>query len=64
MAAIISWVFPYVASILKGNIHIGVVYAFVFFALMMVVHLFFVWKVLPETKGKSLEHIQQQLGIE
>ncbi len=30
---------------------------------MMVLHLVFAWKVLPETKGKSLEGIQQSLGI-
>jgi hypothetical protein len=27
------------------------------------VHGIFVWKVLPETKGKSLEGIQRDLGI-
>jgi hypothetical protein len=31
--------------------------------MMMFVQGFFVWKVLPETTGKSLEGIQQSLGI-
>jgi MFS transporter, SP family, xylose:H+ symportor len=30
---------------------------------MMVLHLIFVWRFLPETKGKSLEKIQEELGI-
>jgi hypothetical protein len=30
---------------------------------MMVLHLIFVWRYLPETKGKSLEKIQEELGI-
>jgi sugar porter (SP) family MFS transporter len=63
MAAIISWVFPSIAQVVKNNIHIGVVYAFYGFAVMMLVHLIFVWKFLPETKGKSLEEIQKFLGI-
>jgi len=28
----------------------------------MVLHFFFAWKVLPETKGKSLEEIQVEMG--
>ena len=59
MAAIISWTFP---IIVEGSPS-GGYYSFVFYALMMVLHLFFVWRFLPETKGKSLEKIQQELGI-
>ena len=58
MAAIISWTFPIIAD-MKG----GGFYSFLFFTVMMAVQGFFVWKVLPETKGKSLEGIQQSLGI-
>jgi len=28
---------------------------------MMVLHFFFAWKILPETKGKSLEEIQVEM---
>jgi sugar porter (SP) family MFS transporter len=63
MAMAISWVFPSVAAIVQGKIHTGVVYSFYFFAAMMLLHLLFVWRVMPETKGKSLEQIQKELGI-
>ncbi len=58
MAAIISWTFPIIADMNNGGF-----YSFLFFTVMMAVQGFFVWKVLPETKGKSLEGIQQSLGI-
>lgn len=59
MAAIVSWLFPIIA---ETSSH-GGMYAFLFFSAMMLVHLVFVWKLLPETKGKSLESIQKQLGV-
>lgn len=59
MAAAISWTFPVLAeSSDKGGF-----YSFLLFTLMMALHGIFVWKVLPETKGKSLEGIQRDLGI-
>jgi sugar porter (SP) family MFS transporter len=58
MAAIISWMFPSIAKM--GN---GGTVSFLIFAAMMLIHGIFVWKVLPETKGKSLEGIQHDLGI-
>lgn len=58
MAAIISWLFPTIAESENGGF-----YSFLFFAVMMLIHGIFVWKVLPETKGKSLEGIQRDLGI-
>jgi sugar porter (SP) family MFS transporter len=59
IAAAISWTFPIFAEKVEN----GGAYAFTFFCVMMTLHLFFAWKVLPETKGKSLEGIQQSLGI-
>jgi sugar porter (SP) family MFS transporter len=59
MAAIISWAFPIVV---EGS-PLGGYYSFIFYMAMMVLHLVFVWKFLPETKGRSLEEIQKELGI-
>ncbi len=59
MAAIISWTFP---VIVEGSPK-GGYYSFVFYSVMMLLHLVFVWKFLPETKGRSLETIQKELGI-
>ncbi len=59
MAALISWTFP----ILVERSSNGGFYSFLLFTGMMLVHGIFVWKVLPETKGKSLEGIQRELGI-
>lgn len=59
MAAIISWTFP---IIVEGS-PLGGFYSFVFYAVMMVVAFLFIWKVMPETKGRSLEQIQKELGI-
>lgn len=58
MAAAISWTFPALADSENGGF-----IAFALFAGMMLLHLFFVWRVIPETKGKSLEGIQHDLGI-
>jgi Sugar (and other) transporter len=41
----------------------GGYYSFIFYTVMMALHLIFVWRFLPETKGKSLEKIQEELGI-
>ena len=59
MAAIITSIFP---SIVEGNEY-GAFGSFVFFAAMMVLQLFFVWRVMPETRGRTLEEIQKDLGI-
>ena len=59
MAAAISWTFPIIADSSK----MGGFYSFLFFTIMMTLHGFFAWKVLPETKGKSLEGIQEELHI-
>jgi len=57
MAAAISWLFPLFANSSK----IGG-WPFAFFAFMMVLHFLFAWKIIPETKGKSLEEIQSDLS--
>ncbi len=59
-AAAISWTFPAAAN----NPAIGGGNAFMFFSVMMFLHLLFAWKIIPETKGKSLEEIQKSLGIQ
>ncbi len=59
MAAIISWTFP---IIVEGSPN-GGFYSFVFYTVMMMVAFVFIWKVMPETKGRSLEQIQKELGI-
>jgi sugar porter (SP) family MFS transporter len=55
LAALIANVFPYFAN------QFGPGYIFVFFALMMVWQLGWVALKMPETKGRSLEEIQQDL---
>ena len=51
MAAAIAFAFPLLTEMLGGG------YTFLFFTLMMVLQLLFVWKMMPETKGRSLEDI-------
>lgn len=48
MAAAITWVFPVFATSLGG-------WVFAFFGGMMVLQLLFVWKLMPETNGITLE---------
>lgn len=56
-AALITNVFPYFAN--RPDIGGGPIFAF--FAVMMVLQLLYVWKLMPETKGKSLESLEGQL---
>jgi hypothetical protein len=58
-AAAISWTFP----VITNSPAIGPGNAFMFFSVMMFLQLLFAWKLMPETKGKSLEQIQKDLGI-
>lgn len=51
-AALVSSVFPYFA----GQFGSGIIFSF--FAVMMVFQLLWVWKIMPETKGKSLEELE------
>lgn len=55
MAALIAFSFPFFAEKLGGG------NTFLFFSVMMVLQLIFVWKVMPETKGKSLEQIESSV---
>ncbi len=56
MAALISWTFPIIAAQSGGH-------TFAFYAVMMVLQLFWVLLFMPETKGVPLEEIQKKLGI-
>lgn len=57
MAALIAFSFPYLAEKAGGG------NTFLFFTLMMVIQFLFVWKIMPETKGKSLEQIETTLVL-
>ncbi|NBB29231.1 sugar porter family MFS transporter [Cellulophaga sp. BC115SP] len=54
-AALIANFFPYFAD------HLGGGPIFAFFSVMMVFQLIYVWKMMPETKGVSLEDLQKRL---
>lgn len=51
MAAVIAFTFPYITTTLGGG------NTFMIFTIMMVLQLLFVWKLMPETKGISLEQL-------
>lgn len=55
MAALIAFIFPYFAETFGGGL------TFSFFAVMMILQLLFVWKMMPETKGRSLESIKSDI---
>ncbi|RNI29002.1 sugar porter family MFS transporter [Rufibacter latericius] len=55
MAAIIAFSFPYIAETLGGG------NTFMIFTGMMVLQLLFVWRMMPETKGTSLEKIEKSV---
>lgn len=56
MAAVVSWTFPVVAQASGGH-------AFAFFSAMMLLQFLFAWRIMPETKGRSLEELEVRLGI-
>ncbi len=56
---VLAAIIPSLVPVLFTNIGAGPVFAF--FAFMMVLQLIFVWKMMPETKGVSLEDLQEQL---
>ena len=55
MAAIIAFTFPYLTEKLGGG------NSFLLFTIMMVIQLIFVWRIMPETKGTSLEMLEEKL---
>lgn len=57
MAVVISWIFPIIAESSEN----GGFYSFLLFTVMMFLHGLFAWKVIPETKGKSLEGIGREV---
>lgn len=57
MAAIVAFSFPSIAAYLGGG------NTFLFFCGMMVLQLLFVWKIMPETKGSSLEKIESAVFV-
>lgn len=57
MAAIISWTFP---VIVEGS-EKGGFYSFIFYSVMMLLAFIFIWRVMPETKGRSLEQIERSV---
>ena len=54
-AALIAATFHYVTSTLGGG------FTFAFFAIIMIFQLIFVWKLMPETKNKTLEELETVL---
>lgn len=54
MAAVVSWTFPLVAKA-SGWV------AFAIFALFMLLQALFAWRMMPETRGVSLEELEQRL---
>lgn len=58
MAALVAFSFPIVAEALGGGL------TFTIFCGMMLLQLLFVWKMMPETKGKSLEELELNLSYE
>lgn len=57
MATVIAFTFPYLTEELLGEGN-----TFLLFAVMMVLQLIFVLRVMPETKGTSLEKVEQVLA--
>ena len=55
MAAIIAFSFPYISEKAGGG------NTFAFFSVMMCLQLIFVWKIRPETKGTSLENVENTI---
>ena len=59
------WVFAALITLLTPTVlaNFSGAQIFTFFAGMMVLQLLFVWLMMPETKGKSLEELESELGL-
>jgi MFS transporter, SP family, arabinose:H+ symporter len=57
-AALITFLFPVIEKISRH----GVGHAFMFFSVMMVLQVIVVWKYFPETKGRTLEELGENLS--
>ena len=57
MAALIAFTFPWFAEKVGGG------HTFALFTVMMILQLLFVWRMMPETKGRTLEELSDELGI-
>jgi MFS transporter, SP family, arabinose:H+ symporter len=57
-AALITFLFPVIEKLSQ----FGVGHAFMFFSVMMVVQVIVVWKYFPETKGRTLEELGENLS--
>lgn len=57
MCTVISWTFPIVAGLSPSSGR----YAFMFFGCMTLLQFFFAWKLMPETKGGTIESLEKEL---
>ena len=57
-AALITFLFPVIEKLSR----FGVGHAFMFFSAMMIVQVIVVWKYFPETKGRTLEELGENLS--
>lgn len=57
-AALITFLFPVIAK----TSQFGVGHVFLFFSIMMIIQVIVVWKYFPETKGRTLEELGQNLS--
>ena len=58
MCTAISWVFPIIAGISPSSGS----YAFAFFGMMTLLQFFFAWKLMPETKGGTIETLEKEIA--
>ena len=57
MCTLISWTFPIVATLSPSSGS----YAFAFFGCMTMLQFFFAWKLMPETKGGTIETLEKEI---